>query len=146
MNPTRYFNLAKVLLLAMLAVQLRASLASAQEYQGKFTLPFEARWGTATLPPGDYTFEFKGTTHPCITLWQGLRGRGFVLVKGMTDETTSSPSAMVAAPAGGSYRIQTLHLGELGLTLYFAQPKAERFVLAKGPVLNRRVPVLMASK
>jgi hypothetical protein len=29
--------------------------ASAQNYKGKFTLPFEAHWGTVNLQPGDYT-------------------------------------------------------------------------------------------
>src|ERR1700682_5782616 len=29
--------------------------ASAQNYRGKFTLPYEAHWGPAHLQPGDYT-------------------------------------------------------------------------------------------
>ncbi|MGO9243346.1 MAG: hypothetical protein ACLQDC_01055 [Verrucomicrobiia bacterium] len=146
MNSTRCFNVAKVLLLAMLAGGLSASFASAQEYQGKFTLPFEARWGAVTLPPGDYTFTFDGANYRCITVRQGLRGRGYVMVQATTDEKTSGSSAMIAVPTGGNYRIRMLHLAELDLTLYFAQPKAEGPVLAQAPVLNRRVPIFMASK
>jgi hypothetical protein len=120
--------------------------SSAQEYQGEFTLPFEARWGAVTLPPGDYTFKVDGANHRCITGRQGLRGRGFVMVQGIRDEKIPGSSAMIAVPTGGNYRIRLLHLAELDLTLYFAQPKAEGPVLAQAPVLNRRVPILMASK
>src|SRR5579862_3508236 len=39
-----------------LALCLAASQGKAQgTYTGKFTLPFEARWGVAVLQPGDYT-------------------------------------------------------------------------------------------
>jgi len=31
--------------------------ASAQNYRGKFTLPFEAHWGPAVLQPGEYTIS-----------------------------------------------------------------------------------------
>lgn len=146
MNPTRCVNLAKVLLLAMLAGGLSTSFATAQEYEGKFTLPFEARWGAVTLLPGDYTFKVDGANHRCITVRQELRGRGFVMVQGIKAEKIPGSSAMIAVPTNGNYRLRMLHLAELDLTLYFAQPKAEGPVLAQAPVLNRRVPVLMASK
>jgi hypothetical protein len=57
MKSTRSLKSVRILLLAVLAAALSASLASAQDYEGKFTLPFEARWGMAVLPPGDYTFH-----------------------------------------------------------------------------------------
>ena len=64
MKSTRSLKSVRILLLAVLAAGLSASLASAQEYQGKFTLPFEARWGSAVLPAGDYTFRVNAGEAP----------------------------------------------------------------------------------
>ena len=64
MKSTRSLNSVRILLLAVLAAGLSASLARAQEYEGKFTLPFEARWGMAVLPPGDYSFRVNPSHEP----------------------------------------------------------------------------------
>lgn len=46
------------LAVAALASCFVARTANAQTtFHGKFTLPYEARWGKATLPPGDYTIS-----------------------------------------------------------------------------------------
>ena len=44
-----------------------AGTASAQVVEGKFTLPFEARWGSMVLPAGQYTLKvgtMNKTTRP----------------------------------------------------------------------------------
>jgi hypothetical protein len=53
-------NLKLVMKVGFVALVLcaAASRGKAQgTYQGKFTLPFEARWASAVLPPGDYTIS-----------------------------------------------------------------------------------------
>jgi hypothetical protein len=45
MKSTRSLKSVRILLWAVLAAALSTSLASAQEYQGKSTLPFEAHLG-----------------------------------------------------------------------------------------------------
>ncbi len=57
MKQTRSFTTVRLAVFALLATVVFAGLLSAEDYRGKFTLPFEAKWGTAALPPGDYTFE-----------------------------------------------------------------------------------------
>jgi hypothetical protein len=146
MNSTRSSNLVKILSLGVLVAGINATLANAQEIKGKFTMPFEAHWGGITLPAGDYTIALDPAARSAIKVMQGDRGTGFVLTRGVSEDTKSGASAMLAVPTRGGYRITTLHLEELGVTLYFAQPKSERFVLAQAPTLKRRVPILMASK
>ena len=60
MKRIRSFALSS-LVLALIASCLSAGMAKAQEWQGQFTLPFEARWGQAILPAGDYSFTVDQT-------------------------------------------------------------------------------------
>jgi hypothetical protein len=56
----RHLKLFTKLGVAALALGALATSGNAQNaYQGKFTLPFETRWGSATLPAGDYTFAMS---------------------------------------------------------------------------------------
>jgi hypothetical protein len=52
------FTMLSSLALALLG----PCLANAQGLTGKFTLPFEARWGLATLQAGDYSFKLDHAT------------------------------------------------------------------------------------
>jgi hypothetical protein len=46
--------------LVALPLSLSSGLAKAQTaYEAKFTLPFEAHWGIAVLPAGDYTISLS---------------------------------------------------------------------------------------
>ena len=145
MKPTRSLNFVKILSLGVMVAGLSATLATAQEVRGKFTMPFEAHWGGITLPPGEYTIALDPAARATIQVAQGLRNLGFVLRRGVSQDTNSGPSSMLAVPTPGGYRITALHLEEQGVTLYFPVPKSERSMLAQAPVLKRRVPVLMAS-
>jgi hypothetical protein len=65
MKSIRSFLLVKSLLFVFLAAGLSPRLAAAQpSVEGKFTLPFEARWGNALLQPGDYSFSIQSTDLP----------------------------------------------------------------------------------
>ena len=58
MRSIRNLNLVMKGGFMALALCLAASQGKAQgTYTGKFTLPFEARWGSAVLPPGGYTIS-----------------------------------------------------------------------------------------
>jgi hypothetical protein len=148
MKLTQRFNLVKVMLFAALAAGLSIGTASAQNViRGKFTLPFEARWGADVLLPGDYTFELNVAKRPYIVaVRQGDRGVALAMANTSEQGATSGHSALVTVRAGGKYQIWTLHLAEAGLTLDYTPLKPERPIMAQDPVLIRRVPVLMASK
>jgi len=137
----------RILLLAVLAAALSASLASAQDYEGKFTLPFEARWGKAVLPAGDYSFRVNASQIPCmVSVSQGRQTLAFILTSDTTRGRVAGSSALIAVRSAGSYRIRALQLAEAGVVLEYMPPKAERQMLAQQPVLFQRVPVIAAGK
>src|SRR5208337_3582110 len=144
MKSTRSLKSVRILLLAVLAAGLSASLARAQEYEGKFTLPFEARWGTAVLPAGDYSFRLDPSQNPCIALVrQGTRGVAFVMADGGASKgEVAGSSALIAVASAGSYRIRALRLAEAGVVLEYSPSKAERPILAEQLVLLQRVALI----
>lgn len=148
MKQTRSFNLVKAMLLAALAAGISAAVASAQNViSGKFTLPFEARWGADVLLPGDYTFQLNVAKRPYIVaVRQGDRGVAMAMANAAEQGKVSGSSALTATRKGGKYRIWTLVLAEADLTLDYSPLKVERPILAQEPVLTRRVPISMASK
>ena len=116
MKSIRSLKSVRILLLAVLAAGLSASLASAQDYEGKFTLPFEARWGTAVLPAGDYSFRINTNNYSCIALVsQGGRGVAFIMPDTAASRgEVAGSSALIAVRSAGSYRIRALRLAEAG--------------------------------
>jgi hypothetical protein len=147
MKSTRSLKSVRILLLAVLAAGLSASLASAQEYEGKFTLPYEARWGKAVLPAGDYSFRVNPSRDSCITLVsQGRRGVALILTSKTTRGEVAGSSALITVRSPGSYRIRALRLAEAGMVLEYMPPKAERQLVAQQPVLFQRVPVIAVGK
>jgi hypothetical protein len=147
MKSTRSLKSVRILLLAVLAAALSASLASAQDYEGKFTLPFEAHWGRAVLPAGDYTFRVNPNQAPCmVSVSQGRQTLAFILTSDTTRGEVAGSSALIAVRSAGSYRIRALQLAEVGVVLEYMPPKAERQILAQQPVLFQRVPVIAAGK
>jgi hypothetical protein len=148
MKSTRSLKSVRILLLAVLAAGLSASLASAEEYEGKFTLPFEARWGKAVLPAGDYSFRIDTNNDSCIvSVSQGGRGVAFIMPDGAASRgEVAGSSALIAVRSAGSYRIRAFRLAEAGVVLEYSPPKAERQILAQQPVLYQRVPVIAVGK
>jgi hypothetical protein len=147
MKSTRSLKSVRILLLAVLAAGLSASLARAQEYEGKFTLPFEAHWGTAVLPAGDYSFRVNPGEEPCMALViQGRQGLALIMANSAAKGEVAGSTALIAVRSAGSYRIRALRLAEAGVVLEYSPPKAERQLLAQQPVLLQRVPVIAAGK
>ena len=54
--------ITKVGLTALVLGALATNGNAQNIYQGKFTLPFETHWGSATLPAGDYTFVMSSAS------------------------------------------------------------------------------------
>ncbi len=148
MKISQRFKSVRILLLAVLAVGLSAGAASAQTFEGKFTLPFEARWGKAVLPAGDYTFNVDPDTAPYIVvLRHKQKGVAYVTTDSVISrDAFSGSSALIAVRSGGKYRIRTLHLANAGVVLGYAFPKAERQFIAQAPVLLQRIPVSVQGK
>jgi hypothetical protein len=148
MKANSSFNFVKVVLLAVLAAGLSASLASAQDWQGTFTLPFEARWGLATLPAGEYSFQLDPYVSPYTVTIRGAGRSALVMARYASDRKLSDNSQLLIVRSGGKAQIHALQLvgPQLGVVFFYALPKGERNYLAQAPQLIQRVPILMASR
>lgn len=106
------------LVLVPLAVYLSAGLGNAQNaYQGRFTLPFEARWQNVVLPAGTYTLSMYSTAAPCRLV---VRGAGqSVMISGVSSDTKplSDTSQLLLVRSGDSYIVRSLEAGPIGLDI-----------------------------
>ena len=141
-----------MLTIAALAVAgICAGTANAQaKAAGSFTLPFEAKWGNAVLPPGEYTFSVR-SAHAASAAYLvsfAPKGRSGETVISMQDlgARIGEKNMLVAVRTGGRYRIRSLHLPIANLVVSFAVPKEERTLIAAAPELVESVPVLVAMK
>lgn len=146
MTLNRSLKLVAPLGLALLAGCFTANLANAQEvYRGRFTLPVEARWGQIVLPPGEYSFTLDHGTVSGIVSVREETGRavGYVRSEGISDLQTFDRSELVLVRSGENYTIRALRLADLGITIEYSVPKAERQLIVQGPQLLERIPVAM---
>jgi hypothetical protein len=143
---TRSFKLAMAVGVGLLAASFTANLAKASDaYTGKFTLPFEARWGGLVLPAGEYSFTLNHLTlASTIAVRRDRQNLGVILVNSVSDYGTSGKSELVAVSNGGVYRVSALRLQTGARTdsvIEFQTPKAEQLSPARGPEVSWRVPI-----
>jgi hypothetical protein len=134
---------------AVLATCLLAGTANAQKdlYEGKFTLPYEARWGQVVLPPGDYRLTFVQNMHAKMLNIQdanSLRHVAFILADNLKD-STGGESALVIGTRGRQHVVCSLRIAELGETFIYANPPA-RGRAVEGARKTQTVQVLVAKK
>ncbi|MCU1295948.1 MAG: hypothetical protein JWO91_226 [Acidobacteriaceae bacterium] len=122
MKITRYFTLARSLAFAVAAVSSFASFAHAQESSGKFTLPYAARFGVATLPAGEYQYSIDlNSSTPITTLRKfAPNPTGFMLMATSISEASfSEPNRLVVERIGSERVVTSMYLHELGLVLRY---------------------------
>ena len=149
MKSTRICGLPRTVGLVALVICSSAALAGARMVSGTFTLPFEARWGQAVLPPGNYSFTLDSTgPDRLVTIIQGESGRnvGTVQAQGATDQQTLDRSDLVLVRGGENYTIGAVRLASQGLTINYPLPKTERQMIVQAPQLLQRIPVMESGK
>ncbi len=148
MNVIRSIKASSVLALALVAVSSGASLANAQEVQGKFTLPYETHWGGSVLKPGDYSFRVSlNEDYPRYAMVISEQDHQSTIIMASTRGPMAfGKSMLIVERQKYQLTVRSLHLGEAGLVIYFPAAKDRPPVLAQGPKLLQRIPILMASK
>jgi hypothetical protein len=125
-----------------LALCLTTSQGKAQgTYTGKFTLPFEARWASAVLPPGDYTISMDLDAASKYLVVRG-EGKTAMILAFVTDrKDISDHSQLTVVKTAAGYRVQTLEAGEAGLTFTYSMPTSKRDREAREQYSELRLPV-----
>ena len=133
--------------LVALALGSSAGLGRAQNaYEGQFTLPFEAHWGHAVLPAGDYTISMRSATAPYVLFVRGAGKSVILLANGFDEKHVSDASKLIVVDTGGTETIASLEAGQLGVTLDYSVPKSKmkRMVGSPGgakPMTGAVIPV-----
>jgi len=138
MKTIRRFTLSS-LVLALLASCLGAGMARAQEMKGKFTLPFDARWGQATLPAGEYSFTVDQSQASARVVLSGYRTAAIIHAQGYNPKSADS-SALVLVSDRGMNTVRELKLAELGVVLYFT-PSRPHQTAAEERQIARVIPI-----
>jgi len=116
-------------------------------FQGKFTLPFEARWGQAVLPPGDYRLTFVPvgvSTELVIRDANSLRPVALEPVN-VREDSKGGRSALLIDMRGNQPVVHSLSIAELGEGLVYGRTPAQRRTTEDVHEMQA-VPVLVAEK
>lgn len=105
--------------LALLGPCFGAGLASAQGLTGKFTLPFETRWGLATLQPGDYSFKLDRAPDGWLRLYQGTRPVALIYAQSFGQKMCGHDALTVVRDKTAA-TVREMTLPSAGLVLYYA--------------------------
>jgi hypothetical protein len=142
MNKIRISTLLRFLGLVLLTVCFNAGHASAQMFQGKFTLPFAARWGQATLPAGDYSFRVDGADPGCLAqVYRGNRVVAMLLAQAYTQVNSGRAQLTIVR---GSMR--TLSLPSIGVVLQYAPYHFKHLTAPEEREIAQIVPVTSTAK
>jgi len=143
MKGIRNLGWLRVLILTIFVAGLSAGLASAQDYRGKFTLPFEVQWGKATLPAGEYSFRIKAASPPYLAQIYGKDSGVLVLAKTVSNASAPERSELIIGRSHGKPTVQALCLREIGVVFSYGKSQPRQMTLAQVtlPVLLRRATV-----
>jgi hypothetical protein len=121
----RHLKLLTKLGAAALALGALATSGNAQNaYQGKFTLPVETHWGSATLPPGEYTFAMPSKSSPYKLYVRGEKVSAIIQASSIDDRGVSDHAQLSLVEIADVQTVQTFDAPELGVTfIYFTPPQ-----------------------
>ena len=141
MNSNRSYKMVWLVGVAVLASCFGAGLARAQEFAGKFTLPFDARWGQAILPAGDYSFRLdKAQSAGTVRLFQGNKGVGLIHAQAY-DKKTGGPDALMVVRGKTVNTVRELRLPEIGIVLIYSPGPAKPMTAEEERQIAKAVPV-----
>jgi hypothetical protein len=120
----RHLKLFRKVGVAALALGALAADANAQDsYQGKFTLLVETHWGSATLPPGDYTFTLPSNSAPYRFYIQGQGASAIIQATTAEESVAFERPQLNLVDIADVHTVQTFEAPELGVTFTYWTPK-----------------------
>jgi len=119
----RHLKLFTKLGVAALALGALATSGNAQDsYQGKFTLTVETHWGSATLPPGNYTFTLPSNSAPYRLYIQGQGVSAIIQATTADQRVVSERPQLNLVDIADVHTVRTFEAPELGVTFTYWTP------------------------
>jgi hypothetical protein len=146
MNPKKSISMIQLLTLGLLVCFLWAGVANAAPlYRGRFTLPYEVRWGQAVLPAGDYLLRFEDvSTRVLVVIKDATSGKDVAMLATLAISDAKGRSALLIASEGNQQVVHSLRLAELGEVFVYEAALNARDVREANAM--RALPVLAAKK
>ena len=135
----------RILAIFTLAMCAFTATANAQSVTGRFTLPYEVHWGTATLPAGKYTITMDSLNRATL-VQSASTSQAFFTRMPTIQDSQKGAACLIVTTEGNERTIRSLNLPQDGKSLvYKPLTKAEREQLAKAGQIQS-VPVFAAKK
>ena len=146
-HATQYPASLRLLLGVVIATFVFTAAANAQpSFAGKFTLPYEVRWGQAVLPAGDYVIRMDSTASPAKISPANGSSAGVYTEYPLVEDSHMSGVYLTITNHANQRRVRSLNLPQFGKAIVFAPlTKSEQEELAKAGQINT-VPVVTAKK
>lgn len=139
MIRARHWKLFMKVGMAALALGALATSGNAQNrYQGKFTLPFETRWGSATLPAGDYTFVMSSASSDYRLYVRGEKINAIIMAVAADGKVVSGHAQLNLVDIADRQTVETFDAPELGKTFVYSTPSQKH--MARKEVHQKTAP------
>jgi hypothetical protein len=121
MNLKKNLSTFQLLALGLLVSFLWAGVANAAPlYRGRFSLPYEVRWGQGVLPAGEYLVRFEDVqTRVFVVIRDAKSGKDVAYLAPVTNSNAQGKSALLIADEGNQQVVHSLRLAELGEVFIF---------------------------
>jgi hypothetical protein len=142
----RHVTTATLLGAALVVVCFSAVTANARSaVRGKFTLPYEVRWGRAVLPAGDYLFTYtEDSSHPTVVVRDANTFRTVALERVDVQESGAKGESALLIGTRGEHRVvHSLRIAELGQVLVY-DPALGRARVVEEVRQARAIPIVVA--
>ena len=137
MKTNRIFTVLRLLALGVLVAGFNAKPASAQAFQGNFTLPFATQWGQAVLPPGDYSFTLD-SDYPFNRFTVSRGTQHVALIPAQTHSDIKSGRSEMAVENG---TVRELRLPSIGMAFHYPAGSPGRRAAPQEPQAAQLIPV-----
>ena len=118
---------------AVLTVSLGIFAAASNAQQARFTLPFEAHWGSVVLPAGEYKMDAPlSKSWPRVLSIAGQGRTVYLLAAVESPRPESEQSYLKLVNVGGTQFVTEFRSGVNGKLFTFEIPKAMRSQIARG--------------
>jgi hypothetical protein len=148
MKSQNNFSAIQFATLGLAASLLLVGVAlAAPIYRGSFTLPFDARWGSTTLPAGEYMLRFEDVgSRAFLVVKETKSGRdvAFLAPVATNEMTSTGQSALLVVNTGNQRVIHSLRLAELGEVFVYDSKAAREEVREASQ--TETVPIIAMKK